>query len=271
MGLRLPAHTDATSDRRAEEPGLVKSAERTVRILETLAASPTRLTLSELQERVGYPRSSLHALVRTLRELKWIETDDSGSAFGIGPHALLSGTAYLDKDPALPLAYEVLEDLRAEVGYTVHFARRDEAHVLYLASRESRESTRIVSRVGRRLPAHLTALGQALLAELTRDEIDAILTEPLQVLTEHTIGEREQLHDELDKVRMRSWAFEREQGTVGVACVACVVDYRIPATDAISCSMPATLATGDELTRVTEAVVRHTRRLSATLRREGIR
>jgi DNA-binding IclR family transcriptional regulator len=69
----------------------VKSAERTVKILETLAASPTRLTLSELQERMGYPRSSLHALVRTLRELKWVEADESGSAFGVGPHALLSG------------------------------------------------------------------------------------------------------------------------------------------------------------------------------------
>jgi len=270
MGLRLPAHADA-NERRVEEPSLVKSAERTVRILEALAASPARLTLSELQERVGYPRSSLHALVRTLRELKWIETDDSGSAFGIGPHALLSGTAYLDKDPALPFAYEVLEDLREEVGYTVHFARRDEAHVLYLASRESRESTRVVSRVGRRLPAHLTALGQALLAELTTDEIDAVLPAQLPSFTENTITDRTLLHEELDHVRSRAWAFEREQGTVGVACVACVVDYRIPATDAISCSMPSALAVGDELARVTEAVVRHTRRLTATLRREGIR
>ena len=53
----------------------VKSAERTVRILETLAASPTRLTLAELQAKMGYPRSSLHALVRTLRELRWVESE----------------------------------------------------------------------------------------------------------------------------------------------------------------------------------------------------
>src|SRR5690606_19355800 len=123
----------------------VKSAERTVRILETLAASPTRLTLSQLQEATGYPRSSLHALVRTLRDLHWIEADETGSAFGVGAHALLSGTAYLDRDPALPYAYETLEDLRAELGYTIHYARRDAAHVFYLASRESRDSVRIVS------------------------------------------------------------------------------------------------------------------------------
>ncbi|NUO59714.1 MAG: IclR family transcriptional regulator [Hamadaea sp.] len=249
----------------------VKSAERTVHILETLAASPTKLTLSQLQERMGYPRSSLHALIRTLRELKWVEADESGSAFGVGPHALLSGTAYLDRDPALPFAHAALEDLRAEVGYTVHYARRDDGSVLYLASRDARESKHVVSRVGRKLPAHLTALGQALLAQLTTDEIDKILPPELERFTEQTITSRAELHEELDGVRNRGWAIEREQGTVGVACVAAAVDYRIPATDAISCSMPAPLATDAEVARVSDAVTRATTGLATLLRRHGIR
>lgn len=250
---------------------LVKSAERTVRILEALATSPTRLTLAELQERTGYPRSSLHALVRTLREVKWVEADETGSAFGVGPHALLSGTAYLDRDPALPHAYQALEDLRADIGYTVHFARRDDAHVFYLASRESREAVRTVSRVGRRLPAHLTALGQALLAELTTEEVDKILPAELDRFTEHTITDRAALHGELAAVRDRGWALEREQGTVGVACIAAPVHYRIPATDALSCSMPASAATAREIARVAKAVTAHTTALANTLRRHGIR
>lgn len=247
---------------------MVKSAERTVRILEALAASPDKLTLSELQQSTGFPRSSLHALMRTLVELNWVETD--GSAFGIGPHALLTGTAYLDKDPALPLAQETLEDLRAETGQTAHFARRDEAHVLYLATRESREAHHVIPRVGRRLPAQVTALGQVLLAQLTDDEVKALLPDPLPGLTEHSIVDLAKLTGELDQVRTRGWAYEREQGTPGVACVAVAVDYRIPATDAISCSMPAGLPPA-EVEKITDAVIRHTRKLAATLRREGIR
>jgi DNA-binding IclR family transcriptional regulator len=249
----------------------VKSAQRTVQILETLAASPTRLTISQIQEQVGYPRSSLHALMRTLRELKWVESDESGTTFGIGPHALMSGTAYLDKDPALPFAYQTLEDLRAEVGYTVHFARRDDAHVLYLASREARDSVRTISRVGRRLPIHLTALGQALLAQLTTEEVNALLPARLERYTPGTITDRPTLHRVLDEVRRRGWAFEDQQGTLGVACVAATVEYRIPSTDAISCSMPAVLATGVELQRVIDATARHAQQLTTILRREGIR
>ncbi|HEU4423378.1 MAG TPA: IclR family transcriptional regulator [Pilimelia sp.] len=261
----------ADIDRNPSDPTLVKSAERTVRILETLAASPTRLTISELQERMGYPRSSLHALVRTLRELKWVEADQTGSTFGVGPHALLSGTAYLDRDPALPYAYQTLEDLRAEIGHTIHYARRDGVHVLYLASRESRDSVHLVSRVGRRLPAHITALGRVLLAGLTPAEVDRLLPADLVAVTPHTLVDRAALCAEVDAVRERGWAFESEQGTPGVACVAVAVDYRIPATDAVSCSMPAHLAEGDDLDRVVKAVVTHTQRLSATLRRHGIR
>jgi DNA-binding IclR family transcriptional regulator len=252
------------------EPQLVKSAERTVRILEVLAESHDNLTLSQLQQRTGFPRSSLHALMRTLVELNWVETDSGRSAFGIGPHALLTGTAYLDKDPALPFAQKTLEDLRDEIGQTAHLARRDGAHVLYLATRESRAAAHVIPRVGRRLPAHVTALGQALLAQLTDDEVMALLPDPLTPLTEHSITDPAKLTGELDQVRARGWACEREQGTPGVACVAVAVDYRIPATDAISCSMPAGLAPA-AVEEITEAVIRHTRKLAATLRREGIR
>ena len=82
------------------EPQMVKSAERTVRILETLAASRETLTLSELQQRTGFPRSSLHALMRTLVELNWVETDSARSAFAsrasarpIGPDQTTSPSA----------------------------------------------------------------------------------------------------------------------------------------------------------------------------------
>jgi DNA-binding IclR family transcriptional regulator len=110
-----------------------------------------------------------------------------------------------------------------------------------------------------------------LLAGLTTDEIAGVLPGELTPVTPHTIVDRAALFAELEVVRDRGWAFEREQGTEGVACVAAAVDYRIPATDAVSCSMPAHLADGAELDRVVKAVTAHTQRLSATLRRHGIR
>lgn len=258
-------------DRRRSDQQPVKSAERTVRILELLAAAPTRLTLADLHARTGYPRSSLHALLRTLRELRWIETDAGGTAYGIGARALLCGTAYLDADPALPHAIGLIEELRAETGYTTHFARLSGASVLYLATRESNRYPRLLTRVGRQLPAHATALGRALLAELTDAEVDRLLPDPLPRPTERTIGDRARLHAELERVRECGYAAEREQAVAGTACVAVAVGYRIPATDAISCSMPVECATDNEFSRLSEIVRAYADRLAQTLRRQGIR
>lgn len=254
--------------------GPVKSAERTVRIMEVLSASPERLTLGRLQELTGYPRSSLYALLRTLVSLKWIEVEEGGEAagFGIGPRALLCGTAYLDRDPALPYAVRQIEQLRADVGYTTHYARLDGSNVIYLATREATDSRRLTSRVGRQLPAHATALGKALLSELTAQEVDRLLpAEPLEALTPHTITGRAALADELEQTRGRGWALESEQNTPGLCCVAAPVPYRIPATDAISCSIPLDHATPQEIDRVAEAILRHSTALAQTLRRDGIR
>lgn len=253
--------------------GPVKSAERTVRIMEVLAASPGRLTLSQLQEQTGYPRSSLYALLRTLAALKWIETENGEAAgFSIGPHALLCGTAYLDRDRALPSAVRCIEEVRADVGYTTHYARLDGSNVIYLATREATDSRRLTSRVGRQLPAHATALGKALLAELTADEVDELLpADPLVALTPHTVTRRSLLLEELEQTRTRGWASETEQNTPGLWCVAVAVPYRIPATDAISCSIPLGHASDEEIARVADSLVHHSAALAQALRREGIR
>lgn len=261
---------DPRPDEGAVEP-VVKSAERSLRLLEVLAASERRLSLSELQVATDIPRSSLHVLLRTLTRAGWVEQGGGVDGFGIGPRALICGTAYLDRDPALPYGIDAIESLRAEVGYTTHYGRLDGPEVLYLATRESTSPARLVSRVGRCLPAHLTALGLVLLADRTEEEIEAILPAELAPLTEHSVTDRAEVREAVDRARTAGVAVEREQNTVGICCVAQAVGYRIPATDSISCSMPLSLATDDEVARVTEAVRHHADRLAVTLRRAGIR
>lgn len=277
-----------TQDTAAEQDGEagrgpVKSAERTVRILQALAEPPYVLTVAQLQERTGYPRSSLHALLRTLVDLRWIEPPAPGTGaagtgghgtggYGIGSQALLTGTAYLDRDPALPLAVAAIEAVRDESRCTTHVARLEGSSVVYLATREAADAHRGHSRVGRFLPAHATALGKALLAERTAGELDALLPgDDLPALTPDTVPTRAALDAELTAVRTRGWALERGQNLPGTVCVGARVEYRIPATDAISCSLPAALATGEEVERVAGIVTAHAARLARELRAAGIR
>ncbi len=245
----------------------VKSADRTVELLELLAGYDEPRTLSEIHRELNYPKSSLFVLLRTLVARGWVETDRRGTGYSIGVRALLVGTSYLDRDPAIRAATRVLELLRAEVNETVHLARLDGADVVYLASRESAHHLRLTSRVGRRVPAHATALGKALLAGLTDAEADAILPARLEALTPLTVVDREQLFAELAEIRERGYAAERGQNTSGLGCFAVALAYRDPPADAISCSVPySRLDDAEHAAEVLAAVRRHAEQLSTLLR-----
>ncbi|OOB91624.1 IclR family transcriptional regulator [Rathayibacter sp. VKM Ac-2630] len=250
----------------------VKSSERTLRLLEVLAAHPGPLAITELHRLTGYPRSSLHQLLHTMAASDWIAMTADGAHAAIGSRALIVGTSYLDHDPALPWAVAALERVRTQVGYTAHYARLTGSDVLYLATREAQESRRRTSRVGRFLPAHATALGKALLSERTSVErAEALGQGELVALTPHTITDRAALETQLDEVHARRYAVEREENTPGVCCIGVPVRYRIPATDAISVSIPLDRAGDDEIAHVAETVRDIADELATTLQRSGVR
>ena len=228
-------------DRRMPENGgvrAVKSASRAVDLLEVLAARGDRpARLRELAEELQVPRSSMYALLKTLIERGWVRTDATGSLYGIGIRALLTGTSYLDTDPRVRAARPYLAEASEALGETVHLARLDRGDVVYLATRESHEYPRTLNRVGRRLPAHATALGKALLAERLDGQLP-LSDGPLRALTPHTHTDRDALLADLARVRERGYAVEREEGVEGIAGFGFALRDDSPATDAVSCSVP---------------------------------
>ena len=194
----------------------VKSAVRTVELLEYLAArhdDPARLR--EISDALDMPRSSAHALLRTLVAQGWVRSDATGTMYAIGVRALLVGTSYLDSDPYLPLITPFLDDLRADLDETFHLGRLDGTDIVYLATRESKQYNRVSNRVGRRLPAYATALGKALLAERFDTERDEHVPSALKPLTAKTIVDRAALDETLDEVRVRGYATDDEENTAG--------------------------------------------------------
>ncbi|HEY8533736.1 MAG TPA: IclR family transcriptional regulator [Micromonospora sp.] len=214
----------------------VKSAGRALDVLEALAESPGRRSLVELSRDLGIPKSSLHGILRTLAYRGWVETDETGTRFGLGIRALHVGAAYLTADDVVGLVSGALDELARRFGETVHLGRLDGAYVVYLAKRESVHPLRLYSAVGRRLPAHATALGKVLLAQ--RNDAEDLVTWPLPALTPHTITDRDRFRAELAIVRERGYAVDREESTEGIVCFAVALPLRTPPTDAISMSVP---------------------------------
>lgn len=232
----------------------IKSADRTVEVLEFLATQPKRLTLSEIQRALGVPKTSLYGLLRTLVARGWVTSDPRGITYGIGLGALRIGTAFLDRDPTVQATAALLAHLCRQFDETMHLARLDGAEIVYLASRESRHHSRERTLVGHRLPAHATALGQAMLSTRQWTDVEQILPVELARLTADTICDRAALKAVLAAALDRGWAREEGQNTPGLVCVAVPIPSAGPSTDAISSSIPASRADTDHIDGIVRAL-----------------
>ncbi len=245
--------------------GPVKSAQRTVELLEFFAGHRGMHSLASLQQSLGYPKSSLYMLLRTLTDLGWVETDPTGTLYGIGVRALLVGTSYIDGDHIVAAARDTLDWLAETTTETVHLARLDGTDVVYLTTRESQHYLRPMSRVGRRLPAYTTSLGKSLLAERDDREVRALLPAELVRLTPHTVADHDALAADLARTRARGYAIDHEENVVGLRCFGAALRYQTPARDAISCSVPVARLTPGREEQIVQALLSARERLERIL------
>ncbi|OON77992.1 IclR family transcriptional regulator [Streptomyces tsukubensis] len=257
---------DAAPGRRPDE---VKSAARVLEVLELLGTEGARFSLAEMANTLAVPKSSLHAILRTMEARRWVDVDGSGTRYGLGLKALLTGTAYLAGDDATSLAGPVLDALAEETGEAVHLGRLDGTDIVYLAKRESKHALRMYSAVGRRLPAHATALGKAVLSRYDGAEVQRMLDWPLERLTPDTVVEPDALLAQLAEARLRGWAVDDGENSADIRCVAVALGTGKGSVDALSCSAPKSRMSDERIEEVALAVTSAARSLSTLLARLG--
>ena len=250
----------------AEAPS-VKSAERVLTLLETIGAAANGATFTELQARLGIPKSSLFALLEVMRARDYVEIDATSRRYSLGVRVWETGLAYQRHHGVLTIAREVMGAIVERVNETVQFARLAGSDNVYLAKVDSTHALRLQSDVGARLPAHATGIGKALLARLGDDEVRRRFpSEKLHVFTPNTVATVSALLDELAVIRRRGFAIDNEEYTAGVFCLAVsVADDAASGSYALSVSVPTLRATRAALTRMLAAIAEGSCRISARI------
>lgn len=200
----------------------IKSAERTLDVLQLLSSSLRPVPTMAIARRCGIPKSSTHHLLNVMRDRGWVIYYEGDRGWGLGALAFEMGSAYLRSQPVQRLAHPVLQELTAATGETSHLAALHGEEVLYLDQEQDRGSSLPqVAAVGVRLPAHLTAVGRAMLAWLSAQQVRALYVRPVLVRrTELGPVTVSRLLDELGEVRLSGYAIEVGLTTAGVGSIA---------------------------------------------------
>lgn len=203
----------------------VKSAERTLDVLGFLASQLRPTPTLVIAQQCQIPKSSVYPLLKVMHGRGWVTYYEQDHAWGLGAAAFETGSAYLRSAPLQRLGRPLLRRLSTRTLATSHLATLHGEEVLYIDKAEAPAAhVRLVTEIGVRLPAHLTAVGRAILALLPMPQLEALYARP--VLTRRTglgpltIGS---LKRELAPVRANGFAYEVGLTTHGIACLAAAV------------------------------------------------
>lgn len=196
---------------------MVKSADRTLQILEAFAAAGEPLGIAELARRLAIPVSACYALLKTLELRGYLY--ELGLRKGWYPTLrwLQKARAVAEHDPMLERVTPLLEALGKATGETIVFGKRSGTEVVYLNVVESPHSIRYSAQPGDRKPLHSSSAGKALLGALAAPERAALLDRiRLSRVTPNTIVRREQLEKDLEAGAKRGWYATRGENVADV-------------------------------------------------------
>jgi DNA-binding IclR family transcriptional regulator len=192
---------------------------RGVALLEAVASEPG-VGFTELQLRLGLPKSSTHHLISTMCALGLIKRRSSGG-YGLGLKLLeLAGIASENNDlqrDAMPL----LRGFAQRVQLTCHLGVFEQGEAVYLARIEGARDIVVRSHVGQRFPVQCSALGKCLIAWMAPETLDGVIAGiAFEKRMPKTVMSATELRRQLEEVRHRGWALDDEEQAPNCRCVA---------------------------------------------------
>jgi DNA-binding IclR family transcriptional regulator len=113
-----------------------------------------------------------------------------------------------------------LQDLYQAAKTTVQLGVLEGTQILVVDKITGHRPMPMLSQVGGTIPAYCSALGRAILAYSPAAVVDRVLDAGMPARTPRTLTSPVAVRRELAAIPDRGWATEREEGNIGVNCVA---------------------------------------------------
>jgi len=183
---------------------MIQSVERAARILAALGSGTPRLGVTEIAERVGLAKPTVHGLLRTLEKHDLVAQDPDTGKYSLGPAVLSLGNAYLDGSELRARSLLWAESLAQRANEAVWVASLSGSRVIVLHHVFRPDNTVQILEVGAAIPWHACALGHAIVAYLPDSQRAAAMASDLAPLTGRTKTSRAALSRALAQVR-KQW------------------------------------------------------------------
>jgi DNA-binding IclR family transcriptional regulator len=210
---------------KSAEPHQVGMIHKAVRILRYMADHGTYLSIRELSAVLNIPRSTLHRTCQLMAKEGLLELDPKTNLYNFGPVLISIAQIVYQADEIRRLALPVLREVVRKCNESAFLilCERDKRQIVFTERVQCDQAIRYHMPIGVPLPLAAGASGKSIMAFFPEDEIEAIINEGLQSLTERTIIDPDRLRRELAEIRAKGFAVSRGERTAGAVGISCPI------------------------------------------------
>lgn len=203
-----------------QEGKIIQSVAKAMKLLDILAETTAPLTLAELSAKTGWPKSTVHGLLSTMRESSVIAQDDEGR-YMLGIRLFEYGCTLSSSWTILETAKPYIQHISYHTGEAVFLSILDRGEIITLDRADNRTGLQTSAEMGCRLPIHCTSQGKLFLAYMNEQDQQNILRRTeLREYTNHTITTLPDLQKEFEQIRRQGYAIENGEYKKGLRSVA---------------------------------------------------
>ena len=196
----------------------VPAATHTLAILRLLMTTDAPISAARIATQLRLPRSTTYQLLKVMVDAGFVMHLKSHRTYGLGAAAYSLAQAYSTQQPLVRASTRHAQALAKLADGSAHVSRLSSGmEVLYVLEERSIAAVSLITDVGVRLAAERTASGRVMLAALPDAELKA------RVDAAGLGRQWQKIHTMVQQVRLRGWAEETEEVSVGQSSIAAAV------------------------------------------------
>jgi len=242
----------------------VQSLARALELVEVLAVEKQDLSLTEIAQRLKWPKSTVHGILTTLRDYRYVDQSSTNGRYRLGIRLFELGHKVAKNWDVRVIALPVMQKLNRQFGEMVQLATEDTGDVFYIEKVDSTQIIKIVSEIGARLPIHCSALGKVILAYMPPADVRTIINRKgMARMTKNTITDFGKLEAELLKIRNQGYGVDDQEIMEGLRCIgAPIFDMSGTVRYAVSVSVLAERLVDDYFEKIKYSLIQAAEEIS---------
>ncbi|MGM8215251.1 IclR family transcriptional regulator [Bacillaceae bacterium W0354] len=246
-----------------------QSVIKALKLLEFFSEDEPELSLREIAKRSGLPKPTAYRLLSSLNTCGFLmktKESEHESKYRLGLKLLELGSLVSDQLELRTIAKPYMEELGRIINEAVHIVIVNNEHAIYIDKVESNRALRLYTKVGKTSPLYIGSGPKLLLAYMSEEERNHILSQPLKSMIDGKTIDKNELIEELNDIRKNGYSLsvsEQDLNTTGVSYP--IFDHRRHVVASLTVSGLSSYFENDNLKYIKEQTKATAEKISSAL------